>query len=56
MVKALSPSTPKKYGVYLFHAKEVREIADKGLDASAIYSSLSPVDWTEVRDSLLSAL
>jgi len=56
LVKALSPSTPKKYGVYLFHAKEVREIADKGLDASAIYSSLSPVDWTEVRDSLLSAL
>jgi hypothetical protein len=56
MVKALSPSTPKKYGIYLFHAKEVREIADKGLDASAIYSTSSPVDWTEVRDSLLSAL
>tara|TARA_R100001530_G_scaffold80344_1_gene56079 strand:+ start:642 stop:1043 length:402 start_codon:yes stop_codon:yes gene_type:complete len=56
LVKALSPSTPKKYGAYLFHAKEVREIVEQGLDAPAIYSSLSPVDWTEVRDSLLSAL
>jgi len=56
LVKALSPSSPKKYGVYLFHAKQVRQIVEQGLDAPARYSTLSPVDWTKVRDSLLTEL
>jgi len=56
LVKALSPSSPKKYGIYLFHAKQVRQIVEQGLDASARYSTLSPVDWTKVRDSLLTEL
>ena len=56
LVKALSPSSPKKYGIYLFHAKQVRQIVEQGLDASARYSTLSPVNWTEVRDSLLTEL
>ena len=56
LVKALSPSSPKKYGIHLFHAKQVRQIVEQGLDASARYSTLSPVNWTEVRDSLLTEL
>jgi Holliday junction resolvase len=56
LVKALSPSSPKKYGIYLFHAKQVRQIVEQGLDASARYSTLSPVNWTKVRDSLLTEL
>ena len=56
LVKALSPSSPKKYGIYLFHAKQVRQIVEQGLDTSARYSTLSPVNWTEVRDSLLTEL
>ncbi len=56
LVKALSPSSPKKYGIYLFHAKQVRQIVEQGLDASARYSTLSPVDWSVVRDSLLTEL
>ncbi len=56
LVKALSPSSPKKYGIYLFHAKQVRQIVEQGLDAPARYSTLSPVDWTKVRDSLLTEL
>jgi len=56
LVKALSPSSPKKYGIYLFHAKQVRQIVEQGLDASARYSTLSPVNWSVVRDSLLTEL
>jgi hypothetical protein len=56
LVKALSPSSPKKYGIYLFHAKQVRQIVEQGLDAPARYSTLSPVDWSVVRDSLLTEL
>ena len=56
LVKALSPSSPKKYGIYLFHAKQVRQIVEQGLDASARYSTLSLVNWTKVRDSLLTEL
>ena len=56
LVKALSPSSPKKYGIYLFHAKQVRQIVEQGLDTSARYSTLSPVDWSVVRDSLLTEL
>ena len=56
LVKALSPSSPKKYGIYLFHAKQVRQIVEQGLDTSARYSTLSPVNWSVVRDSLLTEL
>ena len=56
LVKALSPSSPKKYGIYLFHAKQVRQIVEQGLDASARYSTLSPVNWSVVRDSLWTEL
>ena len=56
LVKRVFDKVPRKSEVYLYHAEQVRQIVDQGLDAPARYSTLSPVDWSVVRDSLLTEL
>ena len=56
LVKRVFDKAPRKSEVYLYHAEQVRQIVAQGLDTPARYSSLSPVDWSGVRDSLLALL
>tara|TARA_R110000782_G_scaffold46884_1_gene103327 strand:- start:3797 stop:4255 length:459 start_codon:yes stop_codon:yes gene_type:complete len=56
LVKRAFDKAPRKSEVYLYTASQVRQISEQGLAVLPIYHSLSPIDWSGVRDALLATL